>query len=105
MHWSTKYGPISTLHVAGNGWTVFPRSFVSLVNINMPAEEINMEEFEAFRKTSRADGPAVVLAISTATSPNAIDYICEKSTRKSCIYLTEMARVVSLSTPKNASLK
>ncbi|KAH9318105.1 hypothetical protein KI387_019874, partial [Taxus chinensis] len=64
MHRSTKYGPISTLHVAGNGWMFFPKSSVSLVNINMPVEEINMEKFEAFRKAPRADGPAVALAIS-----------------------------------------
>ncbi|KAH9326214.1 hypothetical protein KI387_006392 [Taxus chinensis] len=81
----------------------------------MPAGKMNMEDVEAFRKAQRADGPASVLAIGTATPPNAIeqssypDYyfritnsehkaelkekfkrMCEKSMiRKRYMYLTE----------------
>ncbi|KAH9291615.1 hypothetical protein KI387_043196 [Taxus chinensis] len=76
---------------------------------------MNMEDVEAFRKAQRADGPAAVLAIGTATPPNSIeqssypDYyfritnsehkaelkekfkrMCEKSMiRKRYMYLTE----------------
>ena len=32
-----------------------------------------MKDLEAFRKAQRADGPATILAIGTATPPNAVD--------------------------------